>query len=249
MKKYFTKQKNTYGLSIVIPVYNEKINLKILIPKIYQILKVKKFEILIVDDDSKDGTRQLLKKMSLLYKNLKYILRKTKPKDLSKSCVLGFNKSKYNNILVMDGDLQHSAEAINSLYSVLLKTQCDVVVGSRNLFTKRQKGLKFYRLITSILLVLIVNIFLGFKTSDPMSGFFIFKKKIYLRNKKFLFNRGYKILLDLIYSSQQKIKILDLYINFKSRSKGSSKMSFKIIYFLGLAILRNFYFRISNIIK
>ena len=60
------------GLSIIIPTYNEKKNLKILIPKIYSKIKIKKFEILIVDDDSKDGTKQLLNKMLLIFKNLKY---------------------------------------------------------------------------------------------------------------------------------------------------------------------------------
>ena len=237
------------GLSIIIQTYNEKKNLKILIPKIYSKIKIKKFEILIVDDDSKDGTKQLLNKMLLLFKNLKYLSRKTKPRDLSKSCVLGFNKSKYNNILVMDGDLQHGPKEINHLYSVFLKKHCDVVVGNRNLFNKKQKGLTFYRLIVSILLIIIVNILLGFRTSDPMSGFFIFKKKIYLKNRKFLFNRGYKILLDLIYSSKKKLRILDIDINFRSRGKGSSKINYKIIYFLVLIIIKKFFLRVSNIFK
>ena len=235
------------GLSIIIPTYNEKQNLKILIPKIYSKIKIKKFEILIIDDDSKDGTKQLLNKMLLLFKNLKYLSRKTKPRDLSKSCVLGFNKSKYNNILVMDGDLQHKPKEINHLYSVFLKRHCDAVVGSRNLFKKKQKGLRFYRLIISILLIIIVNILLGFRTSDPMSGFFIFKKKIYLKNRKFLFNRGYKILLDLIYSSKKKLKILDININFRSRGEGNSKINYKIIYFLMLIIIKKFFLRVSNI--
>ena len=237
------------GLSIIIPTYNEKKNLKILIPKIYSKIKIKKFEILIVDDDSKDGTKQLLNKMLLLFKNLKYLSRKTKPRDLSKSCVLGFNKSKYNNILVMDGDLQHKPKEINYLYSIFSKKHCDVVVGSRNLFKKRQKGLSFYRLIVSILLVIIVNILLGFKTVDPMSGFFIFKKKIYLKNKKFLFNRGYKILLDLIYPSRKKLKILDINIDFRSRGSGNSKINYKIIYFLVLIIIKKFFLRVSNILN
>ena len=236
-----------HGLSIIIPTYNEKENLKILITKIYSIIKVKKFEILIVDDDSNDGTRKLLKKMLLLFKNLKYISRKTKPRDLSKSCVLGFNKSKYANILVMDGDLQHKPKDISKLYSVFSEKNCDIVVGSRNLFRKKNKGLKFYRLVSSILLIIIVNVLLGFKTADPMSGFFIFKKEVYLKKKKYLFNNGYKILLDLIYSSKEKIKISDVDINFRSRSEGSSKINFKIIYFLGLIIFQKFYLRISNI--
>ena len=90
---------------------------------------------------------------------------------------------------------------------------------------------------------------MGFKTADPMSGFFIFKKKIYLKNKKFLFNRGYKILLDLIYPSRKKLKILDINIDFKSRGAGNSKINYKIIYFLVLIIIKKFFLRVSNIFK
>ena len=139
-----------HNLSIIIPVYNEKKNLNILIPKIYKTIKIKKFEILVIDDNSNDGTRQLFNKMLPLFKNLKYILRKNIPRDLSQSCVLGFKKSKYNNILVMDGDLQHKPNEINILYSAFSKNDYDMIVGSRNLFNKKNKGLKFYRLILSM---------------------------------------------------------------------------------------------------
>ena len=235
-------------LSIVIPVYNEKKNLEILIPKIYKIINIKKFEVFVIDDNSKDGTKELLIQMSTIFKNLRYISRITKPRDLSKSCILGFNKSKSNNILVMDGDLQHSPQDINKLYLFFLKKNFDIVVGSRNLFNKKNKGLKFYRLVSSMLLIIIINIFLGFRTSDPMSGFFIFKKKIYLKNKKTLFNKGYKILLDLIYSSKQKLKISDVNIDFKTRIEGSSKISFKVLYFIGIFVIKKFVFRIIKII-
>tara|TARA_B110001454_G_C12667147_1_gene412082 strand:- start:414 stop:1136 length:723 start_codon:yes stop_codon:yes gene_type:complete len=236
------------GLSIVIPVLRERQNLKKLISKIHNsVKKIKNFEIIIVDDDSNDGSIELLKKLKFKFKKLKFIIRKKKPRDLCKSCTLGFTKSRYNNIAVMDGDLQHRPQEINKLYSVFLKKNCDIVIGSRNLFKKKNKGLKFYRLVTSIFLIIAVNIFLNFKTSDPMSGFFIFKKKIYLKNKKKLFNRGYKILLDLIYSSKKKLKILDVDIDFRSRSEGSSKMSFKVIYFLVFMIFQKLRFRILTI--
>ena len=79
--------------------------------------------------------------------------------------------------------------------------------------------------------------------------FLYLKKKIYLKNKKFLFNRGYKILLDLIYSSRKKLKIVDINIDFRSRGAGSSKINYKIIYFLVLVIIKKFFFRVANIIK
>ena len=76
-----------------------------------------------------------------------------------------------------------------------------------------------------------------------MSGFFIFKKKIYYRNKKKLYAKGYKILFDLLYSSNSKLKIFDVDINFRGRSVGSSKMNLKILYILILMIIKKSFTR------
>ncbi len=231
------------GLSIVIPVYKEKKNLKDLITRICKSVKEKNFEIIVIDDNSKDGSIEILKKLKSKFKILRFFIRKKKPRDLSKSCCMGFDLSKFENILVMDGDLQHRPEEINKLYNKIKKNY-DFVIGDRGLLKKKNKGLKLYRLLSSIILIFIVNTFLGFKTNDPMSGFFAFKKKIYTLNKKKLSKKGYKILLDLIYSTTKKVKICDVQINFNSRGEGFSKMSYKIIYFLITMILIKFYKRI-----
>ena len=233
------------GLSIVIPVYKEKNNLHKLLYRISKSFKEKNYEIIVIDDDSKDGSEEILNILKKKYKKLRFFVRKQKPRDLSKSCTYGFSKTKFKNILVMDGDLQHRPEEINKLYKSFINLNCDFIVGNRGLLKKKNEGLNFIRLITSILLIFIVNIFLGFKTNDPMSGFFIFKKKIFNGNKKNLFNQGYKILLDLIYTCK-KPSVSDIYINFKSRKKGFSKMDFKVIYLLALIILQKFLRRIFN---
>ena len=95
------------------------------------------------------------------------------------------------------------------------------------------------------MLILIVNLLLGNKTSDPMSGFFIFKKKIYKKDKKRLFNKGYKVLMDLLYINNQKKKIFDVEINFDTRKKGKSKMNLKILLLLLNMILFKFYAKFS----
>ena len=74
-----------------------------------------------------------------------------------------------------------------------------------------------------------INYLLGVKTADPMSGFFIFNKKIYSKNKRNLYANGYKILSDLIYSSKEKLKIDDIPIIFKKRNMGKSKMNLSIL--------------------
>ena len=227
--------------SIVIPVFNEAKNLKILVPEIFKKLKKKKFELIIVDDNSNDETSKILKKYNK--KNFHHILRRSK-RDLSKSCVLGFEKAKFENIIVMDGDLQHKPSDINKILRAFFKNDPDIAVGTRDLFKAKKHNLSFFRLFASRMLILTVNLLLGNKTSDPMSGFFMFKKSLFERSKKKMVKKGYKILLDLIYNESQKIKVIDVNINFDSRMKGKSKMSFKILLYLISMILKKFIKRI-----
>ena len=221
--------------TIVIPVYNEAKNLQILVPKIYKVLKNIKFELIIVDDNSRDDTSKILKKFKK--KNLHHLVRKKK-RDLSKSCIDGFKKAKYKDIVVMDGDLQHKPSDLKKILNIFYKYNTDVVVGTRDLFADKEHNLNFLRLIASRTLILIVNILLGRKTSDPMSGFFMFKKKLFIKSQEKLVKKGYKILLDLLYVKDQKIKVIDVNINFDSRIKGRSKMSLKILFNLVYMILK-----------
>ena len=227
--------------SIVIPVYNESKNLPLLISQIYKVLKNHTFELIIIDDNSSDGTFEVLNKIKK--KNFRFFIRK-KRRDLSRSCVLGFDKSKYKNILVMDGDLQHQPKDIKKLLKIFQLKKAHIVIGSRELFTRKKHNLSFMRLSASRILIFIVNILLGNKTSDPMSGFFIFKKEIFIRNKYKLFNKGYKILMDLIYLDEKYQKIYDVKINFANRKKGESKMNMKILLSLIYMILYKLYAKI-----
>ena len=228
--------------SIVIPVYNESKNLPTLINQIFKILKSQIFELVIVDDDSTDDTKKIMKKFTK--KNIRYFVRK-RDRDLTKSCIFGFEKSKYENILVMDGDLQHRPIDILKLLKVFKKKEADFVIGTRKLFEKKKHNLAFFRLSASRFLILMVNLLLGNKTSDPMSGFFIFKKKIYKKDNKRLFNKGYKVLMDLLYLNDEKKRIFDVKINFDTRKKGKSKMNLKILLLLLYMILFKFYAKFS----
>ena len=229
------------NFTIVIPVYNEGKNLKKLISQIYKILPKKSFELIIVDDSSDDETPEIMAKIRK--NNLKYIIRRAK-RDLSKSCIMGFEKAKYKKILVMDGDLQHKPRDILKFLNIKKKKDPDIIVGSRNLFDKKKHNLSFQRLFASRMLILIVNLLLGKKTSDPMSGFFMFKKNVFTKSKQILIKKGYKILLDLIYSGNKSILVTDININFDSRKKGNSKMNYKILFVLISMILEKFLYRI-----
>ena len=234
-------------ISIVIPILNESENIKLLIPKIsknIKTLKIQKYEIILVDDNSEDQIELVVRKLRKKFKSLKLLIRKKKDKDLSKSCILGFEKSKYKNILVMDGDFQHHPKYILNLVKNINKTNCDIVVGARDLTSTKKTKLSIFRLGSSFIVTTFLNIALGKKTSDPLTGFFLFRKEIYKKNKKQLFAKGYKILADLIYSSKEKLNIIDVGINFSNRARGESKMNFKILIILISFIAQKFQNRV-----
>ena len=138
----------------------------------------------------------------------------------------------------MDGDLQHKPSDIKKFLRIFHKNNPDIIVGTRDLFKNKKHNLNIFRLFASRVLILSVNLLLGNKTSDPMSGFFMFKKNIFVKSQKKLIEKGYKILLDLLYVKNQKIKVVDVKINFDSRMKGKSKMGFKVLINLISMILK-----------
>ena len=206
--------------------------MKILIPKIYKLLKNLKFDLIIVDDNSNDGTGDTIIRLKKKFKNLKILIRTKSPRDLSKSCALGFDYSNSELILVMDGDLQHNPIFIKKFLNLYKREKCDFVIGSRQLFKKNQPGLNFFRSAISKILIVTISSILNFKTTDPMSGFFLFEKKFYLKNKKNLYLKGYKILADLIYSTKKPLNIKEIDINFGKRIYGRSKANIKILVYL-----------------
>ena len=227
-------------LSLVIPVLNEEKNILPLTNKLVQNLTKMKYEIIFVDDSSVDKSKQKLKELEKKYKFFRPILR-NKKRDLTQSCFDGIRKSLYKNILIMDGDLQHDPKYIKKMFNIFNKYNLDIVIGSRKLLHGKNKGLSELRRFASILLIYLFRIF-KIKTNDPMSGFFLFRKKIYSKNKKFLFGRGFKILADFLINSKEDLVTKDVFINFNRRFKSESKMSFKIL----LILVRFYFFSLSK---
>tara|TARA_B110000971_G_C20033848_1_gene513047 strand:+ start:1878 stop:2591 length:714 start_codon:yes stop_codon:yes gene_type:complete len=231
-------------LSIVIPVLNEGKNIAKLVEEIKKeknLLNLSNFELIIIDDDSTDNSELILNKIKKKNKFFRYYIRKNKKRDLTKSCLLGFDKAVYSNILVMDGDFQHPPKYIKYMLNIFTSGNFDIVVGTRNLLKKKDPGLSYIRYVSSLILILTINFLLGSKTKDPMSGFFLFKKEIYKKNKKRLYGAGYKILADLIYSSNDRLKVADRDIFFDKRKSGKSKMNIKVLFQLIVFIVNKFF--------
>ena len=213
-------------ISIIIPTLNESKNIINIIKKLLKLLKKKNFEIIIVDDDSSDGTAELiLKNFSNNFK-VKLIQRKGDA-SLIESIKLGIQISNGEYCVVMDGDGQHNAVDIPKMLP-LIKTN-DLVIGSRNI--KKIKFLSNFRAKMSSFFNKLIFFTSKIKISDPLTGFFIFNKKI-LNNRFFsLKTSGFKILLDLIYTlNRKKIKVEEFKINFRKRKKGLSKLNVAVFF-------------------
>ena len=228
------------NLSIIVPILNESNNIQYLTDKIIKNLININYEIIFVDDNSIDNSHKILRKLQKKYKFFKPIFRKEK-RDLTQSCFDGIKKSKFKNILIMDGDMQHDPRYILPMFNKFSKFNYDIVIGARPLIKGPNQGLSEIRSLASNILIFLFS-FLKVNTSDPMSGFFIFKKNIYIKNKKFFFGKGFKILADILINSKNDLIVKDLIIKFKRRHGNKSKMNFRV-----LIILIRFY--INSVFK
>ncbi|MBW2992576.1 polyprenol monophosphomannose synthase [Candidatus Woesearchaeota archaeon] len=207
-------------ISVVIPTYNEAENIAKLVKGIKNSLKNRKYEIIIVDDNSPDNTA----KIAISLKNkfpIKVIKRKTR--GLSSAVIAGFRFAKGDIIGVMDADLSHPQKKIPELIKALEKQNYDLAIGSRHIKGGGVEEWPFYRKTMSKFATLLARPLTNAK--DPMSGFFFFKKKI-LKNVK-LNPIGYKILLEILVKGKQK-NIKEIPYIFRNRKIGKSKIGAKV---------------------
>jgi len=215
-------------ISIIIPTYKEKESITKLFDRTLKILKDNKinFEIVVVDDDSRDGTVEVVNKYSKNYP-VKIIVRK-KERGLASACVEGFKSASGDVILVMDADLQHPPEKIPEFISALEKGS-EIAIGSRYVEGGGLGKWSISRKIVSRGATTLANIFFGEikNIKDKESGFFAFKKDV-IKNVK-LKPKGYKILLELLVLGKYK-KVQEIGYEFGKRYAGESKLGVRTIF-------------------
>ena len=145
--------------SIIIPILNEKNNIPIIIKKIKFSLKKYKYEVIFVDDDSNDGSHEILNFLSKKNPNIKYIIRKNKKRF--KPILFRWNKkATYDLIIIMDGDLQHNPSDIKNLVNEYYKNlNLNLIIAVRD-FEKKILGMSLFRVCLSKLLIFLISVFL-----------------------------------------------------------------------------------------
>ncbi|MGB2885154.1 MAG: glycosyltransferase family 2 protein, partial [Dehalococcoidia bacterium] len=209
-------------LSLIAPTYNEKENIVPLVERVHKALSQYKYELIIVDDNSPDGTAQLANSLSSKYP-LKVIVRTTE-RGLASAVVAGFSQAGGQVLGVIDADLQHPPEAIPALLDAI-RGGADVAIGSRYVEGGGIEGWSTKREIISIGAKTIARLLLssvkGIK--DPLAGFFLFRREVI--EDAVLAPTGYKILLEVLVKGNAS-QVVEVPYIFKERERGKSNLTF-----------------------
>jgi len=237
-----SSQNDNVDLTILLPTYNEALTIQNMLEAIRtNIPDETMYEIIIVDDDSPDGTNEIansyFEKLENIIKHNVHV-RKNK-RGLSSAVIDGMKIACGKYVLVMDSDFSHPPEMIRKMYSKITSDDLDIVIGSRYVKGGKFEGWPFSRRFMSRLANLIPRFVLGIKVNDSMSGLFLIKKQLVdgISFKAI----GYKILLEILVKTKSS-KIYEIAYTCKNRKDGISKFNFSIIndYFLLLKILINY---------
>ncbi|SFV26789.1 dolichol-phosphate mannosyltransferase [Devosia crocina] len=224
-------------LAVIVPSYNERDNVELLYEKVALALGDTPWEMIVVDDDSPDGTAEVVNELSRVYANIR-CLRRFGRRGLASACVEGMAVTSAPFVAVIDADLQHDEAILPQMLEAAV-AGADLVVGSR--FAEggsAGSGLSQTRLSGSNLANRLAGMIAGQAVSDPMSGFFLIRREAALAAAPRLASDGFKILIDLIVTSARMgrpLRIAEVPYTFRPRHAGESKMNpLIVIQYLGL---------------
>ena len=228
---------------VIIPTYNELENIPIVLERVIG-LPIP-IDVLFVDDNSPDGTAELVKNYIKKYAPRVFLESKNKKEGLGKAYTHGFSwalSKNYDYIFEMDADLSHDPLDLVKMCKELESSNCDVVVGSRYINGINVVNWPLSRIILSYLASIYSRVITGLPVKDATSGFVGFKRKVLekMNLKSILFN-GYAFQIELKFKAyKNNFRILEIPIIFRDRIHGESKMNGDIIFeaILGLIKLK-----------
>lgn len=233
---------------VIIPTFNEIENIEAIIKAVFALEK--KFHVLIVDDNSPDGTADKVRELQQQFQNRLFLEVRKEKSGLGTAYIHGFKWAithKYDFIFEMDADFSHRPDDLPRLYRACVNG-ADVVVGSRYKKGVNVVNWPLYRMLLSYGASFYVKLITGMQVHDPTAGFVCYRRKVLetidLDAVKFV---GYAFQIEMKFRAHlKKFKIEEISIIFTDRVKGKSKMSSSIV---GEAIFGVLKMKLSSIFQ
>ena len=214
-------------LSIIIPAYNEEGNIKTLLETTDEILQSipVTFELIVVDDNSKDKTRPIVRELQKINPRITLIERDNE-RGLATALVRGYNASQGQYLGAMDADLAHNPEYLPKMIGLLDSNKADFIIGSRYAKGATFTGKPLLNKIASLSGQFLIKIILGLNVKDTSNNYRIFKKEIWEKIKNQLHPDGNIMLTEIVYRAyKNNFRIAEIPISYIERRAGKSKLS------------------------
>ena len=233
-------------VSIVLPTYNERGNIESLLQQLLPLQQHYNLEILVVDDDSADGTAELVRRLAQSEPRLR-LIRRVGRSGLASAIKEGLLDATGDVALVMDSDGQHEPASVQRAIDTLLLGDLDLVIGSRfhpeaeilGLSGRRERGSSWANASARFSLPR------GYaRLSDYMSGFFALRVESMLPLIRAVDVNGFKFLYELLAVSKGSLRTADVPLSFQPRSYGSSKLDLAIFWDFLISILHSLSLRL-----
>lgn len=211
-------------LTVVLPTYNESANVPIVVELLDKALAGVAWEVIVVDDNSPDGTSEVAADLAQQDPRVR-IIKRIGRRGLSGACIEGMLASSAKYVAVMDADLQHDESLLPKMLEALRSQDFDICVASRHVEGGDVgEGLSSVRAWGSNLANNLARKFLKVSLSDPMSGFFMLRRDRFVELAPRLSSQGFKIMLDIVASAKGGLRIKELPFVFRERQHGESKL-------------------------
>ena len=233
-------------ISVIIPTYNEYKNLPKLLDQLLNLETIFEKEIIIVDDNSSDGTQNLARSYSQNDRRIRLISRLGRS-GLSSAIKEGCLCASGDLIVIMDADGQHEPNSIINGLEKFNNKNIDIIIGSRFLEESIIKGLSSKRESGSSIANFLARITLhsGYKKlTDYMTGFILLKRNSCIKYIEKIDVNGFKFLYELLSLSKGKLKVIEIPLVFGFREFGKSKLDLAVIWDFLISLIHNLFGRI-----
>jgi dolichol-phosphate mannosyltransferase len=210
-------------LSIIVPTFNERENIAELIGRLASCLGKRPWEVIFVDDDSPDGTAEVVREHAAADSRVRCLTRIGR-RGLSSACIEGMLATTAPYLAVIDADLQHDESLLPQMLDILKQGDTDIVVGSRYAAGGDISGWDARRARMSRVAMRLSRVLVPAELTDPMSGFFMMHRAVLDGSAHRLSAIGFKILTDVFASFPRPLRFKELPYRFRTRRAGESKL-------------------------